>query len=95
MTRYILIDTFSGYVWGDTADLDCHEPADPIAACRTLDEELGISGRNYFEVSASDQASYEVKEAPDGFPPVIDGRDPETIDRVAELPTVARIAYTE
>lgn len=87
MTRYILIDNHSGYVWGEA------DAASPIAACRAVDSDVDPSvGKKYEEVGtfSNDLVSgYIVKEAPPSFPPVEDGQDAATIDAVDALPTVA------
>ena len=53
MARYILIDNESGYIWGDSADLDGRiftgTPAEYAAA---LDASLGKPGLVYEECSA-------------------------------------------
>lgn len=50
MARYILIDSYTGYVWGDSADFAAGKPGEinsPIDAARILDESLGEFGRRY------------------------------------------------
>ena len=89
MTRYILIDEHSGFVWGDVV------AADPIAACRALDEGVGEYGRTYEEIGArrrfDGRSGYHVHEAPADFPAVDDGQDQATIDAVTALPLIERV----
>jgi hypothetical protein len=50
MARFILIDSNSGHIWGDTADLN--GPArdeTPAEAAKRLDESLNEFGRSYEE----------------------------------------------
>jgi hypothetical protein len=93
MTRYILIDSNSGYVWGDT------QAADPAAACRAVDEEFMAYGRTYAAVygaRALDGVSgYFVYEAPASFPDVTDGAQQRFIEAVERLPLVARVAFRD
>lgn len=66
MTRYILIDDHSGFVWGDTADLpafNSNTPPGPdaiLTAARMLDEsnaEYGLS-YEYERYDSRDGSSY-------------------------------------
>jgi hypothetical protein len=70
MTRYILIDNCSGYIFGDTADMPRDHVVDgwpmrdheitPLLAARWLDEAVvGARGRAYHEVGRRDLASNE------------------------------------
>lgn len=49
MARYILIDNRSGYIFGDTADLDGWNDTErtPVDAARLLDESIGERDREY------------------------------------------------
>jgi hypothetical protein len=101
MARYILIDSDSGYIWGDT--IDCPSQADlaatPLDAARWLDGTLGEHGRTYEDVYRLDgRAGYLVYRADvdgsDAVGPVLDGQDRETIDAVTrDCEHVATIAY--
>jgi hypothetical protein len=90
MARYILIDDASGYIWGDTADIDGRNRADiedPTEAARVLDESLGERGRLYEDVSRLDERSgYRVYRADvrgsEQVPNIIDGQDQEMIEAV-------------
>lgn len=88
MTRYILIDNTSGYLWSDC------EAADPISACRDTDRDLGTEAREYEDVTiyslASNETGYHVYAATENFPEVVDGQDREMIDLVTE--TLKRVA---
>ena len=93
MTRYAMIDIHTGYVWG------VHDAADPVTACRKIDEDLGELGRSYEEhgprsgAHRSGRCGYLVYEAPDGFD-VHDGQSDADIDRVLTLPHVATVLAT-
>ncbi len=90
MARYILIDNYSGYIWGDSADLDGKIfSGTALEFANALDESVGEYGRTYTEqrrCGASNQAGYHVYQADiDGsvaVPVVRDGQDQETIDTV-------------
>lgn len=97
MPRFIIVDAYSGFIWGDTGDLD--GPA-PIEACQRLDESLGAFGRTYAEVPRlPGDTGYIVYRADIGgseaVPLVRDGQDPETIADVERLcDRVATVHYT-
>jgi hypothetical protein len=87
--RYILIDEYSGYVWGEAvAD-------DPISACREIDADAGLEpDRHYIDIGSErfdGRSGYHVHLAPDDFVGGDDGRDQEYINAVERLPLVARI----
>ena len=90
--RYILIDNYSGFIWGDSADLDgAIFSGTALEFARALDESLGDHGRTYTEQSradASNQTGYHVYRADvdgsDAVTIVHDGQDPATIDAVIE-----------
>jgi hypothetical protein len=94
MPRYILIDSNSGYIWGDSGDIDgpARDEA-PIDAARRLDESLREYGRIYTEVNAHEldgnQSGYRVYcadvDGSEAVPLVVDGQNPETIREVKEL----------
>jgi len=89
MTRYILIDSNSGYVWGDeTAD-------SPVGAARLVDEGVGEYGRSYTEeYSRPSESHYIVYEAADDTPEITNGQDDTQIAIVDALPIVARVVYS-
>ena len=79
MTRFILIDNHSGFIWCDL------EAASPIEAARRIDAEHGIIARNYLEHAYSfrppaNATAYFVYLPLADFPPVTDGQDTATID---------------
>jgi hypothetical protein len=93
-TRYALIDTNSGFVFGVT------DATDPTTACRLIDESLHEFGRTYEEhgprsgAERTTQGGYVVYEAPAGFD-VTDGQDAEQIAAVEALPRVAIVLYND
>lgn len=88
MTRYILIDSNSGYVWGDTADLDgSARDETPEDAARRLDKNVG--GRDAWNHAYTFHHSgrphgngYFIYRAAESFPIVADGQSAETIRAV-------------
>lgn len=92
MARYILIDNYSGYIWGDSADFNGKIFAGTaLEFAKALDESIGGEGRTYREQSgpyASNQTGYHVYRADidgsDAFMIVHDGQNQETIDSVTE-----------
>lgn len=97
MARFIIIDTQTGYIFGDTADLttaqyECsnrNDDADIVAACRAVDESIGSHGLSYRLESYNPSKSrdgYLVYRADvggsDAVPTVTDGQDQETIEAV-------------
>jgi hypothetical protein len=77
MTRYILIDTYSGYIWDD------RETETPIDAAKAIDREakLPVDDMTYDECY-SDNATYEALTVPANFPEIEDGQDMDMINRV-------------
>lgn len=95
MARYILIEVNSGYVWGNA------EAADPIAACRAVDESLGAAGRIYEDRGRfgriDGRDGYHVYEAPAEFQwadGTGDGQSYDVIAQVSALPLAARVVVT-
>lgn len=92
MARYILIDSNSGYIFGDTADFAANRQSDITSisdAARMLDESIGEYGRSYSELSRnprSTQTGYHVYRADingsEAVPVVQDGQDQEMIEAV-------------
>ncbi len=90
MARYILIDNYTGYIWGDSADLNgAIFSGTAIEFAQALDESNHAHGRTYEEQSrpdASNQSGYHVYRADvdgsDAVPVVHDGQDQEMIDAV-------------
>ena len=90
MARYILIDNYSGFIWGDSADLDgAIFSGNAMDFAAALDASLGEHGRTYTEQSrpdASNQTGYHVYRADvdgsDAVTIVHDGQDQATIDAV-------------
>ena len=62
MARYILIDNYSGYIFGDTADINGRalQVDNPIDAARAFDEQVrGEHGRAYESIGRARLASNE------------------------------------
>jgi len=95
MPRYILIDNASGYIWGDTSDIDGENASaeTPEEAARLLDESLGQRGRRYTlheatpheTTSGYDVYRADVKGGPDVIAEIEDGTDHEAIEAVEKL----------
>ncbi len=93
MARYILIDNCSGYIFGDSADLDGQIfSGTPIEFAAALDASIGAHGRTYEDVSryalASNETGYHVYRADvdgsEAVDVVWDGQDQDTIDAVID-----------
>src|SRR6184192_4420416 len=92
MAAYILIDNCSGYIWGDTRDINGHsiECESPAEACRVVDESLGEYDQEYREVHrselAANQTGYHVYRVDvrgsEAVTVITDGREREQIDAV-------------
>lgn len=91
MPRYILIDSYSGYIFGDTAEMSAFSDTDqtPIDAARVLDESIGEHGRSYEFVTADPRDTstyYAVYRADIGGSEAVtnitDGQDREMIEAV-------------
>ncbi len=91
MARYILIDNNSGYIWGDSADLNgAIFPTDyPVEYAKALDASLGETDRTYEFSSYNPRSSvsgYHVYRADingsDAVATVWDGQDQATISAV-------------
>jgi len=87
MARYILIDNCSGYIFGDSADINGKIfTGSPVETAKTLDESIGTYGRTYEEVGRhaldSNEGGYHVYRADIGVPVVQDGQNEETIAAV-------------
>lgn len=106
MTRLILIDQHSGYIWGDTIDFrDRFEQTDrtPADAARLLDESLGVRGRVYeegFPTQADGRGGYHVYRcdaaAESLVPTDYDGQDQEAIEAVEQhCEPVAFVAWAD
>ena len=94
MPRYILIDSHTGYVFGDTADFAANRQSDltsPVDAARMLDEDMGECGCEYEELARDPHdtsTGYHVYradiEGSEAIPVVWDGQDEATIRSVEE-----------
>lgn len=90
MARYILIDNNSGYIFGDSADLDGRIfEGSALEFAKALDEHIGGEPREYVEHRAypsTTASGYHVYRADvngsDAVTVVWDGQDQETIDAV-------------
>lgn len=84
MTRYILMDNHSGFIFGDV------EAENVIDACRIVDEqEVKVFNREYYvqpTAWASFTSGYFVYQADKEFPPITDGQDRNQIEAVSSLP---------
>jgi len=92
MAHYIIQDAYTGYIWGDTRDIDgkVYQAVDVVAACRELDRSIGgAEGRVYSEVSRlSSDTGYLVYRVDiggsDAVAVVHDGQNKETIKSVED-----------
>lgn len=83
MPRYIIIDSYSGYIWGDTADMpraqfdgsfNCGEEA-ILAACADLDASIGSEARTYNLVSSFNRSALKGRSGYFVYRADIDGSD--------------------
>lgn len=103
MPRFILIDSDSGYIWGDSAEFAAGKQSDltPIEAAKMLDEHLEERGREYFDVKRlNGRSGYEVYRADvngaEAVGAIQDGSDLTEIEAVEKhCEHVATIAYFE
>jgi hypothetical protein len=88
MSRYILIDNASGYIWGDSADIGGKiVTGTPVEVARALDEDIGeFTYRAYQVISRSqlstNETGYIVYRADKTMPIVTDGQDQDQIESV-------------
>lgn len=90
MARYIFIDSFTGYIFGDSADIDGRIVAGtPAEVAAVLDASIGEQEREYELLSRNPRTTdtgYDVYRADvngsEAVPIVIDGQDRETINAV-------------
>ena len=87
--RYIIIDNYSGYIWGDSADFAAgkEQPQSMVDTCKMLDESIGEYERTYEAVSRlSGQNGYVVYRVDvnggEAVPVVRDGQDRDMIEAV-------------
>jgi hypothetical protein len=83
--RYIIIDKYTGYIWGDSADYSKGREVDGIEdACRMLDEENGDTGFTYETVDGPclGDTGYIVYSGGDIVPVVHDGQSKDEIEAV-------------
>jgi hypothetical protein len=92
MARYILIDNRSGYIWGDSADMNGKIfTGTPIEFAAALDASNGEHGRDYIEVDrlGSTESGYHVYRGDvngsEVVPIVEDGQDEDQIESVERL----------
>lgn len=103
MTRYILIDNASGYIWGDSIDAQhaakLTAESGPLDVARAVDEDMQEFGRTYEETYsrglASNETGYHVYSAPVDFPRDYNGQDQAMIEAVERLPYVTTIRTNE
>lgn len=88
--RLILIDNYTGFVFGDVT------AADPIAAALEVDADIGEHGRNYEMRARAPQdttTGYHVYDASGSdLPEVVDGQDKAAIQASERLPFVGYLA---
>lgn len=92
MARFIAIDNGSGYIFGDSADLNGQVwiGDDPLDFALALDESLGEHGRIYEDVwrLASNETGYEIYRADingsEAVAVIHDGQDKDEIRAVEE-----------
>jgi len=85
MDRYILIENNSGFIFGDSADLNGKIfSGTAVEFAAALNESNGEHGRAYIEAHNPRDTStgYHVYAATDAIPTVSDGQNSETIEAV-------------
>ena len=92
MARYILIDRHTGYIFGDSADIDGRiVTGTPCEVARALDESIGVhwngAAADYSETNRYVvDATYDVYRADidgsEAVPVIVDGQDREMIKAV-------------
>lgn len=89
MARFILIDNHTGYIWGDSADLEgaVWSGDDALDFAKALDESIGDHGLTYIWAHTSDDENgYHAYRADidgsDAVTVVHDGQDRDTIEAV-------------
>jgi len=90
MARYILIESNSGYIWGDSADLNGKSfDGTPCEFAAALDTSLGTPGRQYELIGRNPRTTdggYDVYRADvrgsEAVPVVQDVQDQDTIESV-------------
>lgn len=105
MAQYIIQDAYTGYIWGDTRDIDgrSYNAVDIVDACRVLDESLGEFERRYEAVQRlSGDSGYIVYRVDingsEAVAVVVDGQDRDTIAAVednCQLVGFVEFAYRE
>lgn len=91
VTRYILIESKSGYVWGEArAD-------DIVSACRAVDADIGGESREYEALGhypRDTSTCYVVYDATGADVVVTDGQSQSLIDAVSTLPVAGYVRST-
>jgi len=89
MAHFIIQDRYTGYIWGDTRDINggLYHANDIVDACRALDQSIGGEPRVYEEVSRLDGDDgyivYRVEvDGSEAVTVIWDGQSQETIDAV-------------
>ena len=100
MARYILIDNNSGFIFGDTKNINCSRTfKNPAEAAKMLDESIGEPASEYVEIygdhDTSGKSGYGVYSADDieDMTEVEDGTDQATIDKFCRK--CVRICFVE
>lgn len=101
MSRFILIDNKSGYIFGDTADYAAGESdLSPAGAARLLDLSIGEHNRTYTELAENPhtpQLGYDVYslDRPGVIDIVNEGQDRAFIDEVLRVGSYAGFVLIE
>ena len=90
MARFILIDSNTGYIFGDSADIDGKiVTGSPCEVAKALDESIGETGRTYTELTRDPRdtrTGYRVYRADingsEAVGSIHDGQDREMIEAV-------------
>ncbi|MBA3774669.1 MAG: hypothetical protein H0X13_19895 [Ramlibacter sp.] len=86
--RFILIESNSGYVWGEA------QAADIVSACRAVDRDISAEPREYEELGHDPRDTsgyYVVYDATDADLVASDGQNREVIAAVSALPVAGYV----
>ena len=94
MTNYVVIDCYSGHIWG-VAGAD-----DVIEAVKKIDDSANTPKKSYsFNPIIPDnhERCYEVYELPENVDPeeIYDGQDEESINLILSFPFIGYVDYEE
>ena len=91
MTRYIIVESNSGFVWGDA------HAGDIVSACRAVDQDISAEPREYEELGHDPRDTsgyYIVHDAAGSDVAVDDGQDHGLIAAVSALPVAGYVRST-